>query len=168
MYIEITTGMAVLGALYVASNRALAANIIWSVSNPALIAHNILIGQFEQAIMFTAFSMVSIYGILHLTRVEGAVWHDIDEWKLFSKRGRENKGGVISVQDEGGLHQLVCQSGGTGWLVEDKKLDEKIKRGREIRHKCPYIAMCGNLPSQCAGVYPGCQDEWKHLVNNDD
>lgn len=89
MYIEITTGMAILGALYVASNRALAANIIWSISNPALIAHNILIGQFEQAIMFTVFSMVSLYGIFHLACIEGAVWHDIDEWKLFSKRGKE-------------------------------------------------------------------------------
>lgn len=33
MYIEITTGIAILGALYVASNRALAANILWSFSN---------------------------------------------------------------------------------------------------------------------------------------
>lgn len=42
MLIQITTGLAILGALYVASGRALA----------ALVFHNLYNGQIEQAIMF--------------------------------------------------------------------------------------------------------------------
>lgn len=69
------------------------------------------------------------------------------------------------VQNEGSLHQSVCRSDGTMWLVEaSKKLDEKIKRGREIRHKCPYILKCGNLPSQCAEVYPECQEKIRETI----
>lgn len=88
MYIQIATGLAILGALYVASNRALAANTLWSISNPILILHNILSNQFEQAIMFIVFSVVAFYGIYHLIRIDGVAFYNIDEWKLFSKRGK--------------------------------------------------------------------------------
>lgn len=86
MYIQIATGLSILGALYVASNRALAANILWSFSNPTLILHNILSGQPEQAAMFVVFSLISLYGIYHLIYIEQVVWHEPDEWNLFSKR----------------------------------------------------------------------------------
>jgi len=86
MYIQTATGLAILGALYVASNRALAANILWSLSNPMLILHNILNGQPEQAAMFVVFSVVSLYGIYHMIHIEHAIWYDLDEWRLFKRR----------------------------------------------------------------------------------
>ena len=86
MLIQITTGLAILGALYVASGRALAANILWSVSNPALIFHNLYNGQNEQAAMFMVFSIVSLYGIYYMVYVQRVVWYDADQWKLFSKK----------------------------------------------------------------------------------
>jgi len=73
------------------------------------------------------------------------------------------------MQHEGSIHQLVCQAGGTAWLVEaNKKIDEEIRRGREIRSKCLYTPMCDNPPKRCAEYYPDCQSEWRHFVNNND
>ncbi len=87
-YIQIATGLAILGTLYAASNRVLAANILWSISNPMLILHNILNDQPEQAAMFVVFSVIALYGIYHMIYIEQAVWHDADEWALFRKRRR--------------------------------------------------------------------------------
>ncbi len=87
MLIQITTGLAILGALYVASGRALAANILWSISNPALVLHNLYSGQNEQAAMFMVFSVVSLYGIHYMVHVQRVVWYDAGQWKLFKKQG---------------------------------------------------------------------------------
>ncbi len=86
MLIQITTGLAILGALYVASGRALAANILWSISNPVLIFHNLYSGQIEQATMFAVFSLVSLYGIYYMLHVQQVVWYDIAQWRMFSKK----------------------------------------------------------------------------------
>ncbi len=50
MLIQITTRLAILGALYVASGRALAANILWSTmeSNHRDIAYALDPGEFSQ------------------------------------------------------------------------------------------------------------------------
>lgn len=91
MLIQITTGLAILGALYVARGRALAANILWSISNPALLFHNLYSGQTEQSAMFTAFSLVSLYGIYYMVHVQRVVWYDVGQWRLFSKKqGSDN------------------------------------------------------------------------------
>ncbi len=92
MLIQITTGLAILGALYVASGRALAANILWSISNPALMVHNLYNGQVEQAIMFMAFSFVSLYGIYYMVYVQRVVWYDVSQWRMFSKKQRQGCG----------------------------------------------------------------------------
>ncbi len=86
MLIQITTGLAILGAIYVASGRALAANILWSISNPALMVHNLYNGQNEQAAMFAVFSLVSLYGIYYMVRVQHVVWYDAGQWRMFSKK----------------------------------------------------------------------------------
>lgn len=73
------------------------------------------------------------------------------------------------MENKGSIHELVSKSGGTGWLVEaSKKIDDEIRRGREIRSKCPYTPMCDNPPKRCAEYYPDCQSEWHHFCRNDD
>jgi hypothetical protein len=73
------------------------------------------------------------------------------------------------MENNGSIHQAVCQAGGTVWLVEaSKRLDEKIRRGKEIRSACPYRRMCRNHHTFCADNSPECHDEWQHFVNNDD
>lgn len=82
---------------------------------------------------------------------------------------REEKGRSELMENNGSVHQLICQQGGTAWFGDaSKRIDEKIERGREIRDKCQYRSMCNNITSQCAEFYPGCQDECRHFVNNDD
>lgn len=78
--------MAILGALYVASNRALAANILWGMTNPMLVFFNAANGQIEQAIMFSAFTIIALYGVHNLVYVQGLTWYNADEWYLFKKR----------------------------------------------------------------------------------
>ncbi len=86
MYIQIVTGMAIFGVLYVASNRALAANILWGITNPMLVFFNASNGQIEQAIMFSAFTIIAYYGVHNLIYVQGLTWYNADEWCLFKKR----------------------------------------------------------------------------------
>lgn len=86
MYIQIVTGMAIFGALYVASNRSLAANILWGIANPMLVFFNAVNGQIEQAIMFSVFTIIALYGVYNLIYVQGLTWYDTDEWYLFKKR----------------------------------------------------------------------------------
>lgn len=66
MFAIITSTIAIIGALCVAKNKALAANAVWSISNPALVVYNHSIGQVEQAVMFAMFSLVAWYGVYNL------------------------------------------------------------------------------------------------------
>ena len=64
----ITTGMAIIGALAVAQNKALFANTVWSISNPLLMGYNFINGEYEQSIMI--FAIVAWYGVYNLKRGE--------------------------------------------------------------------------------------------------
>jgi len=66
MFIIITTGMAIFGALAVARNKALFANVVWSISNPLLVGYNYYNGMVEQSIMFAVFALVAWYGVYNL------------------------------------------------------------------------------------------------------
>ena len=66
MFIMITTGMAILGALAVAKDKALFANAVWSISNPLLVGYNYYNGMVEQAVMFGVFTLVAWYGVYNL------------------------------------------------------------------------------------------------------
>ena len=66
----ITTGMAIIGALAVAQNKALFANTVWSISNPLLMGYNFINGEYEQIIMFAIFAIVAWYGVYNLKRGE--------------------------------------------------------------------------------------------------
>lgn len=66
MFMMVTTGMAIIGALAVAKNKALFANVVWSISNPLLVGYNYLNGEQEQAIMFGVFTLVAWYGVYNL------------------------------------------------------------------------------------------------------
>ena len=66
MLIVVTTGMAIIGALAVARNKALFANAIWSISNTLLFGYNYSSGEIEQAIMFGVFTIVAWYGVYNL------------------------------------------------------------------------------------------------------
>ncbi|MFH0904088.1 MAG: hypothetical protein V1854_02720 [Methanobacteriota archaeon] len=72
-----------------ASGRALAANILWSISNPALVLHNLYSGQNEQAAMFMVFSFASLYGIYYMVHVQHVVWYDAGQWRMFNKKQRQ-------------------------------------------------------------------------------
>jgi len=71
MFVIITTAMAIICALCVAKNKALVANAVWSISNPALVIHNYSTGEVEQAVMFSVFSVVAWYGVYNIRRVSG-------------------------------------------------------------------------------------------------
>lgn len=90
MFIQLTTLIAILGALYVAANKALAANILWSISNPSLAIYNLLNTQPEQALMFAVFSLIAISGVYYLTRKHGRRWYATEEWNLFTKAKEES------------------------------------------------------------------------------
>ena len=66
MFAVITTGMAIIGALAVARNKALFANAIWSISNPLLVGYNYYNGMVEQSIMFAVFTLLAWYGVYNL------------------------------------------------------------------------------------------------------
>jgi hypothetical protein len=52
-----------LGALMVARHDSIRANQIWFVTNPILVGHNFLIGQYEQAVMFTVYWILCVLGL---------------------------------------------------------------------------------------------------------
>ena len=89
MLIQLTALIAIIGAIYVASNKALAANFLWSISNPALVIYNVFNAQTEQATMFLVFSIIAMSGVYHLTYNKGRKWYSIDEWNLFSTKSEE-------------------------------------------------------------------------------
>lgn len=66
MLLLICTLIAVTGAIYVACDRALTANYLWSISNLAFIIHNIMITEFEMVILFTVYEVICLFGIWNL------------------------------------------------------------------------------------------------------
>lgn len=64
--ILIITLMSIAGAICVSQNRALTANYIWSVSNIGLIAHNIMINEYEIAFLFIVYEIIALYGIYNI------------------------------------------------------------------------------------------------------
>ena len=54
------------GAILVSLGQPLAANVIWSLSNPILAWHNRGIGQHEQAVMFGTFAVIAWIGVWNL------------------------------------------------------------------------------------------------------
>ena len=66
MLIWILTALSIIGAAWVATGHPIRANIVWSISNPALVLYNLTIVQTAQAVMFGIFSLIAFYGIYNL------------------------------------------------------------------------------------------------------
>jgi len=64
MLLQIFTGASILGAVCVSAGHAGAANLVWSISNPALSIHNWKQGDIHQARMFGVFGFLAILGVL--------------------------------------------------------------------------------------------------------
>ena len=64
----IFTFIAIGGAIYVAYDNALMANILWSISNMAFIIYNILISEHEMVLLFMAYEIICVYGVWNLGR----------------------------------------------------------------------------------------------------
>jgi hypothetical protein len=67
MLLLVFTIAAVIGAIYVARGRALAANCIWSISNLGFIYHNIMINEYEMILLFVVYEVISVAGVWNLT-----------------------------------------------------------------------------------------------------
>ena len=57
--------LSIIGALMVSLNFPLMANMIWSFTNPVLAYHNNAIGQKEQALLFSIFAMIALFGVIN-------------------------------------------------------------------------------------------------------
>jgi len=62
---SVASALAIIGAIFVAFNNPLYANIVWSVSNPMLVYYNYKINQFPQLRMFSVFTFISIFGVFN-------------------------------------------------------------------------------------------------------
>lgn len=60
------TLLAILGAIYVARGHPLMANSLWAVTNIGFIWHNIIIQEYEMAILFFVYELISVYGVYNL------------------------------------------------------------------------------------------------------
>lgn len=67
-FLSIITLFSVIGALSVALQRAGPANLLWSISNPVLVWHNLRIGELSQAAMFSVFAVMAVYGAVQFIR----------------------------------------------------------------------------------------------------
>lgn len=70
----IFVALSIIGAIYVAKGYPFFASIVWSVSNPALCAHNLTNDETAQAVLFGVFTAIAWIGVVNL-------------WK----KGRNNK-----------------------------------------------------------------------------
>jgi hypothetical protein len=57
----------IIGVLMVSLGRPLYANLIWVITNPLLVYHNLCIGQRGQATMFTIYMILAVFGVINLT-----------------------------------------------------------------------------------------------------
>lgn len=60
------TMMSIIGATCVSGGRALTANYIWSVSNLGLLFYNLSIVEYEMALLFGVYEVISLCGIYNL------------------------------------------------------------------------------------------------------
>lgn len=61
--IQILTGASIFGAFLVSLGISTGANLVWSISNPLLVLHNLKAGQTDQARMFGVFSILAFLGV---------------------------------------------------------------------------------------------------------
>ena len=66
MIVLIATIIAIVGALFVASGKALDANSMWAVSNIGYIWYSISICEWEIVILFSVYEVIAIFGIWNL------------------------------------------------------------------------------------------------------
>ena len=59
----LATTLSIIGAASVTLGNPLAANMIWSVSNPALVFHNYQNKEYHQARMFGVFAFLAYLGL---------------------------------------------------------------------------------------------------------
>ena len=64
----IFVALSIIGALYVARGCPLSANILWSISNPALCVYNLTNGEIAQATLFGVFTIIAWIGVINLWR----------------------------------------------------------------------------------------------------
>lgn len=64
--IIIFTIMSIIAAVYVSHGRSLIANCIWAISNIGFVYHNIVISEYEMAILFMAYEIIAVYGVYNL------------------------------------------------------------------------------------------------------
>jgi hypothetical protein len=62
--VKVFTGASILGATFVSLGFSFPANLVWSISNPFLVWHNYREGQNEQALMFSVFACLAIFGVV--------------------------------------------------------------------------------------------------------
>lgn len=80
----ILTGASIIGAIRAAQGRALEANIIWAITNPLLVWHNLTAGEYEQAGLFFIFTALAVYGVYNLGGMDparilrGSFAHDVN------------------------------------------------------------------------------------------
>jgi hypothetical protein len=70
MIIALLTTIAVFGAISVALGKPLTANYLWGCSQPGLAIYNFSIHEYEMAIMFSIYSLIAVYGIWYLRRLD--------------------------------------------------------------------------------------------------
>lgn len=64
--IIIATLLGVIGCLFVASDKSLKANYVWSIGNLGMIYHNYTITEYEMMIMFIVYELIALYGVWNL------------------------------------------------------------------------------------------------------
>ena len=64
MSAKLFTYASIVGAACVSVGAPGAANLVWSISNPALALHNWRLGEIAQARMFGVFAILAIAGVI--------------------------------------------------------------------------------------------------------
>lgn len=66
--IVLGVGIAICGAILVAKGDPYLANVLWCVSNPIFLVHNLRIGEVEQAFRDLIFLSIAVFGIWNLRK----------------------------------------------------------------------------------------------------
>ena len=64
--ITLGVGIAICGAIMVAKGDPYLANVLWCVSNPIFLIHNLRIKEYWQALRDLIFLIIAICGVLYL------------------------------------------------------------------------------------------------------
>ena len=60
--------IAIIGAIFVSTNRPLIANYLWSISNAGILIYNISINEYEMSLLFGVYEIIAIFGIYNLRK----------------------------------------------------------------------------------------------------